>query len=226
MRNKPEYLLELSRFWTKKFLKEAGKISSVLDIGFCGDSGVKTKQFSKLIPDAHYTGLDMDFDSILNCKSNLKISCSKGDVFKMPFQDNTFDLVINSHLLEHLDNPYRAISEIKRVSRRHILTIVPVHWGRWWLKLFYKIRGYGFVPDYDGTRSGHISIITDNLLDQWADHQGLKELARAGMAPFPNEIDDILKIPGLFPLFLSIEKLIGNRILKKHGRNTILIWEI
>lgn len=56
-------------------------------------------------------------------KYSLKISkerCPKanvkyGDVMKIPFQSNKFNLVILTEVIEHLDNPQTALKEIRRV---------------------------------------------------------------------------------------------------------------
>ncbi len=39
------------------------------------------------------------------------------NVQQMPFQDNSFDVVICNHLLEHVDNDFEALSEIFRVLK-------------------------------------------------------------------------------------------------------------
>lgn len=40
-----------------------------------------------------------------------------GDVLDLPFLDNAFDFIIARHLLEHLSDPKRFVSEIKRVGK-------------------------------------------------------------------------------------------------------------
>lgn len=37
-----------------------------------------------------------------------------GDVMKMPFQDDTFDCVIDTFGLEYVLNPHKALSEMRR----------------------------------------------------------------------------------------------------------------
>lgn len=56
----------------------------------------------------------------------------KLDVQKMPFDDNTFDVVICNHVLEHVEDLYRAISEIIRVLKRggYAILQVPVDFSR------------------------------------------------------------------------------------------------
>jgi len=41
-----------------------------------------------------------------------------GDILKLPFRDKIFDFVIASHVLEHVENPGQATSELSRVGRR------------------------------------------------------------------------------------------------------------
>jgi SAM-dependent methyltransferase len=52
-----------------------------------------------------------------------------GDLFAMPFRDNSFDLVYNSGVIEHFREPenLRAIEEMARITRREgtVIIIVP-----------------------------------------------------------------------------------------------------
>jgi SAM-dependent methyltransferase len=44
---------------------------------------------------------------------------------QLPFEDQGFDVVISTHTLEHIRDPKRALSELKRVSRGKIIIVVP-----------------------------------------------------------------------------------------------------
>jgi SAM-dependent methyltransferase len=50
---------------------------------------------------------------------------SVGDLLALPFQDSEFDLVICLEVLEHIEQPERALSEICRVSNKWMLLSVP-----------------------------------------------------------------------------------------------------
>lgn len=70
------------------------------------------------------------FDSIESGDMKDGILCV--DLCKIPFKDNSFDLVISEDVLEHVENIEKAFSEINRVLNlqgMHIFT-VPVHEGR------------------------------------------------------------------------------------------------
>ncbi|MBL7129830.1 MAG: methyltransferase domain-containing protein [Candidatus Omnitrophica bacterium] len=92
--------------------------SKILDVG-CGN-GTFTYYFQKMYK--HIYGTDM---SIFQLKTN---SCSNlicAGAYKLPFKDNSFDLVFSANLFHHLESPALAIQEMKRVSRRFLGFIEP-----------------------------------------------------------------------------------------------------
>ncbi len=48
-----------------------------------------------------------------------------GTIYEMPFEDDSFETVLCSEVLEHLDDPARGLQELLRVSRRWVLISVP-----------------------------------------------------------------------------------------------------
>lgn len=49
-----------------------------------------------------------------------------GNVYKIPFEDNSFDIVILEHVLEHLNDPHLALHEIHRVLDKGGLLYISV----------------------------------------------------------------------------------------------------
>ena len=47
------------------------------------------------------------------------------DSFSLPFREDCFEVVLAIHILEHLDNPIKAIQEMKRVSAKRVVIKVP-----------------------------------------------------------------------------------------------------
>jgi SAM-dependent methyltransferase len=43
----------------------------------------------------------------------------------LPFEDDSFDFVFASHVLEHFPDPIRALQEWLRVARRYVVLVVP-----------------------------------------------------------------------------------------------------
>lgn len=44
---------------------------------------------------------------------------------ELPFEDNSYDFVFSSHVLEHFPDPIRALREWQRVARRYVVCVVP-----------------------------------------------------------------------------------------------------
>lgn len=76
--------------------------------------------------------LDIDLDAInQGRRRHPTLDAVQGDLFQLPFADETFHLVWNSSTLEHLDDMDAAISEMARVcvSGGHVFVGVPYRYG-------------------------------------------------------------------------------------------------
>ena len=60
---------------------------------------------------------DLGLKSISSLLSNDKISFEKADAEDLPFDDSSFDRVVATCVLAHLENPLLALMEIRRVLR-------------------------------------------------------------------------------------------------------------
>jgi SAM-dependent methyltransferase len=60
--------------------------------------------------------------------ADLRMSCvdHRVDLTELPFEDESYDLVYASHVLEHIRNDRKAISEIARIVKRNGIAILPV----------------------------------------------------------------------------------------------------
>lgn len=97
----------------------------VLDAG-CGE-GFVIDYLRKQNPSIQFTGVDTRAEAITYARSMLDddVRLRVGSIYKLPFSDNSFDAVLCNEVLEHLDDPLRALDEMKRVTRRHVLISVP-----------------------------------------------------------------------------------------------------
>jgi ubiquinone/menaquinone biosynthesis C-methylase UbiE len=92
--------------------------SSVIDIG-CGN-GYLLKSIKDKFPNIELNGFD------IKNENNLPgVIYTKGNIEKLPFADKSFDVVTCSHVLEHIVNIEKAISELKRITRRQLIIVVP-----------------------------------------------------------------------------------------------------
>jgi len=115
-KSKQHYDLLLVEKW--KFLRNCRK---VLDAG-CGRG-----QFIKLNPfGADVSGIDFiesDIDKLKKEGFNVKCVDLKK---KLPYKNSSFDGIISSHVLEHIDNPDMMLSEFKRILKKEGILLIAV----------------------------------------------------------------------------------------------------
>lgn len=107
---------KITRKKMEKFLEKNRTEAKVLDIGSGGSS------YNNYFPNR----ITFDIDP-------LRGPDIVGDIHKMPFKDNEFDVILCTEVFEHLKNPFEASKEIKRILKdggKLILTtrfIFPIH---------------------------------------------------------------------------------------------------
>ncbi len=99
----------------------------VLDAG-CGEGTLSILMAQK---GAHVTGVDISEPNIAACKAMAQreniadINFFTADLETLPFNDNEFDLVVSSHVREHLPDFDKGLAEILRVSKKRIAAAIP-----------------------------------------------------------------------------------------------------
>jgi ubiquinone/menaquinone biosynthesis C-methylase UbiE len=100
--------------------------ASVLDVG-CGE-GVLTEQWADRIAPGRIMGIDLE-DAKLAAewatRQRPNLTFAPMEVERLQFGDGEFDLVAATEVLEHVTEPDRALAEMARVARRHLLVSVP-----------------------------------------------------------------------------------------------------
>lgn len=106
-----------------QLIKEYGeKAKSILEVG-CGEGTKLYKLFSKK---NYRIGIDISKIAIKRAKKNYpKIWFKVADAEKLPFKSKEFDLVFSAFLLEHLQNPEKALLEIIRVAKKYLILVAP-----------------------------------------------------------------------------------------------------
>lgn len=100
------------------------RIYSILDVG-CGEGFTLNKLYENKIG-KRLEGVDFQETAIeIGKKIHPHLELKVGDIYHLPFEDNSFDLVICTEVLEHLKDPKKALSEIQRVTLRYVLLSVP-----------------------------------------------------------------------------------------------------
>lgn len=135
-----EAAYEESHWWfvgrRSLFLSEIGRLGLPKDARIL-DVGTSTGTNLRMLRDAGYTnvlGLDSSEESIRWTNAKGLPEVIKGDVCDLPFDRGSFDLVLATDVLEHVDDDARAVAEIARIlkSDGHVLITVPsfkMLWG-------------------------------------------------------------------------------------------------
>lgn len=123
-------LIEMKKFFNKYVSNE--KII-IVDIGSYNVNG----SYKRLIKSNNkYIGIDIEegpnVDVVLNYQ------------YKLPFEDNSIDIVISGQAFEHMEYPWLMICEIKRVLKpnSYACIIAPSNG-----MMHYKIDCYRYFPD-------------------------------------------------------------------------------
>lgn len=95
--------------------------SAVLEVG-CGPAKLWEENKTRIPSSWHLTLMDLSAGMIAEAQKNLQrlpnqIEFKVADVQALPFADNSFDLVVANHMLYHVPDLNKGLSEIKRVLK-------------------------------------------------------------------------------------------------------------
>lgn len=122
----------------------------ILEVG-CGQ-GWLLKLIAEAVPDADLHGLDIRPEVIEYARQLVPSArLVVGDGQRLPYDDGSFDLVVCSEVLEHVDDPAAVLAEIERVGRGTAVLSVPHEPWFWGVNL---IRGKHLATL--GNCAGHI----------------------------------------------------------------------
>lgn len=88
--------------------------------------------------DATIIGAELEWDVILKARANVahaEIPLQRANLYHLPYADNTFDAVILSEVLEHIDDDVAGLSEAFRVLKPHgvvAITVPNANYPFWW----------------------------------------------------------------------------------------------
>lgn len=85
------------------------------------DAGCGTGLFAKEACDrgANVTALDIGPHLLKKVNEKCNAKTVHGDLLKLPFPDNSFDIVIAIESIEHTKNPQKAVDEVIRVTKKN-----------------------------------------------------------------------------------------------------------
>lgn len=151
----------------------------VLDIG----CGAGRHSYEVLRRGGHAVALDLSDTDLKDVRSMFHAMREQGhapsgsrgevvgaDALELPFDDDTFDRVIASEVLEHIDDDVLAMTEIARVTKAGGAVAVTVP------RAGQEIVCWALSREYHETPGGHLRIYRQRQLTE--------RLRHAGLAPF------------------------------------------
>jgi len=133
----------------------------------------------------------------------------QGDIFSIPFKDNSFDLVYNSGVIEHFLEPMNlyAVKEMARIAKPggKVIVIVPnslCHWYRLgkFVAVLMKKFEFGYEEDYMPNRLKTVISKAGLVLEKTFGLQALPPLATNDKELFPAKLRmKFGRIENLFP---------------------------
>lgn len=121
----------------KKLLSQI-KFKNCLDVG-CA-SGYMISEVSRTFPNAKYFAIDI-YDKAIEYAKKLypHIEFKVASAAKLPFKNNSFDLILFYETIEHVQNPKECLAEMKRVLKKEGSLILTMDSGSWLFKLVWFV---------------------------------------------------------------------------------------
>ncbi len=94
--------------------------NSICDVG-CG-TGHLLRLIGERYPNKEMTGVDFVIDKSPECDD---INYVESKIEELQFDDASFDTVVCTHVIEHLIEPRKAIAELRRITRKRLIIVVP-----------------------------------------------------------------------------------------------------
>ncbi len=139
--------------------------TTLLDAG-CGE-GFVADAFLKAMPRARITGFDVLPESVkLAQLRNPRATFSLGDIYNIEHPDNSFDVVYCFEVLEHLQEPDRALKEMARVAERAVVLSVP---HEPFFCLANAARGKNLDMDPKGSDPEHVNFWSREAFGRFVD---------------------------------------------------------
>lgn len=115
----------INRFYEKLFeIIKPLKPNSVLDAG--AGEGFTLVKLARCKIGKRVEGVDNSERAVkIGKKMYPGLNLIQGDIYNLPYKDNSFDIVLCTEVLEHLEDPGRALEELKRVTKKYIMLTVP-----------------------------------------------------------------------------------------------------
>lgn len=146
----------------------------ILDVGSA--SGWFLQQIKKRYLKAECVGVDVYKEAIkYGNKKYPQLNLLYADAHNLPFDDDTFDLVICAEVLEHVLEPEKVVAEIKRVLTKKGSAIIEMDSGN----LLFRLIWYWWTNVRHGVwKNSHLHLFNVNKLKKTIEDGGLRILQK------------------------------------------------
>jgi ubiquinone/menaquinone biosynthesis C-methylase UbiE len=137
---------------------------NLLDVG-CGD-GNRTLRLAQhfMIPAGHTYGLDSDHQHVIHCRQLFNAVRTDIESGQLPYNDQTFDLVVCNQVFEHLKNYHGVFEDIIRVTKPGGYIIIGIPNLAHLINRFYLL--FGIQPMCIALPSEHVRGFTHKAFEQ------------------------------------------------------------
>jgi ubiquinone/menaquinone biosynthesis C-methylase UbiE len=149
---------------------------SVLEVG-CGEGHLAQHLIVHGGRPERFEATDIDTSRVVPEIDPL-ITVREASIYDLPYEDDTFDLVVCCEVLEHVERPAEALAEVARVASRRVLVSTP--WEPVW-RMLNVMRGR-YLRDL-GNTPGHIQHFSRSALERLASTR-LRVLSRRRPLPW------------------------------------------
>ena len=163
------------------FFARKQTITTVCDV-WCAN-GFLIGKLQEVNENLEITWVDMDDELVETCKKKW-IHAQQWSILDLPFEDNSYDVVIAKDVVEHVVDNYKAMSELVRVSKKYVIVSMP------WPFTDAARGDFTHIRPYSQTTLKHIAYLFDlKIVEIWAAkrHFVYQILAKLLLQP----IDDI-----------------------------------
>jgi 2-polyprenyl-3-methyl-5-hydroxy-6-metoxy-1,4-benzoquinol methylase len=156
----------IARALMRGFLTATGDLfascraASVLEVG-CGEGLLAQALLDRGPRPKRFVASDLELDRVAP-GLDPAIELVQASIYDLPFADRSFDLVVCCEVLEHVEEPGRAMAELARVADRRVLVSTP--WDPVWRAMnMMRGRYLGALGNTPGhiqhfTRSGFVRL--------------------------------------------------------------------
>jgi 2-polyprenyl-3-methyl-5-hydroxy-6-metoxy-1,4-benzoquinol methylase len=190
----------------------------VLDVG-CGN-GIYFEKIQQQKLELDYIGLDL-LESMLQ-NHPLKHEGGKltlSDAQDMPFEEDSFDLVMANHMLHHIEDMDKAISEIRRILKPGGLLVIATNSMNTMPELQVLMRRAIVLL----TRTGAAQVRAPQMpSDRFALENGSRHLSNHFYAVVRHDLPSALVFPDVEPAMAYLE---STRDLREPALPEDVVWE-